>query len=119
MNENLLKYEAEKELQEHREHKEVLIAIAHILKTKEGLQLFTYLFKNLDVTMLPDRGMQANDLQEYLGFLRAGNSIYKLACEADSETSASIIAKLERKRYEDTYEQYRLEQQFTTETTKY
>ena len=48
-------------------------------------------------------------LHEYLGHLRAGNSIYKLACEADSEIAASLLSKLERERYEHILEQYRIE----------
>lgn len=103
--------EFEKEImrQEALEHRDVLLAIAVILKTNEGLQLFNYLFKNFEVMCVPDRGIVDNELHEYLGFLRAGNSIYKLACEADATTAASILAKLERKRYEQIYEQYRID----------
>ncbi len=104
-----VKAQQEQDRQEQIEHRDVLLAISAIIKTKEGLQLFSYLFKNFDVMALPDRGLQSEVLHEYLGFLRAGNSIYKLACEADSETAASILAKLERKRYEQIYEQYRID----------
>jgi hypothetical protein len=106
---DIKKYQERIARQEMLEHRDILLAINVILKQKEGLQLFEYLFKHLDVTMVPERGLQENDLHEYLGFLRAGNSIYKLACEADSEIAASIIAKMERKRYADIYEQYRIE----------
>jgi hypothetical protein len=109
MNERAIEYHKEKERKEALEHRDVLLAIAAILKTKEGIQLFSYLFKNFDVTSLPDRSMKGDDLHEYLGFLRAGNSIYKLACEADSESAASLVAKLERERYADTYEQFRID----------
>jgi len=109
MNEKSLALQKERERKEALEHRDVLLAIASILKTKEGIQLFSYLFKNFDVTSLPERGMQGEELNEYLGFLRAGNSIYKLACEADSETAASLIAKLERQRYADIYEQHRID----------
>ena len=108
----LIKKEQERIRQETLEHRDVLLAISSILKTKEGLQLFLYLFKNLDVTCVPERGMSEKDLHEYLGFLRAGNSVYKLACEADSETAASLLAKLERQRYEVLYEQHRIENGF-------
>jgi hypothetical protein len=63
---------------------------------------------------LPDKSMEGNILHEYLGFLRAGNSIYKLACEASSETAAHILAKIERERYEDKYEQFRIENGLNT-----
>jgi hypothetical protein len=109
INEEVLKREQEEIRREQLEHRDVLLAISAIIKTKEGQQLFSYLFKNFEATSLPDRSMEGSTLHEYLGFLRAGNSIYKLACEADSETAASLIAKLERKRYEYLYEQHRTE----------
>lgn len=110
MNEiSISEYQKEQDRQEKLEHRNVLLAIASIIKTKEGTKIFEYLFKNLDVAVLPERGMEGNILHEYLGFLRAGSSIYKLACEADSETAANILAKLERKRYEQLYEQHRIE----------
>jgi hypothetical protein len=108
------KYQIEKDRKEAIEHRDVLLAIGAILKTKEGLQFFKYLFKNLDVAELPDKSMEGNILHEYLGFLRAGNSIYKLACEASSETAAHILAKIERERYEDKYEQFRIENGLNT-----
>src|SRR5690554_2457325 len=100
LNEELLEFQARKDRQEKIEHRDVLLAIGAILKTKEGLQLFKYLFKSLDVSNLPEPGLADRHLHEYLGFLRAGNSIYKLACEADFEIAASILAKLEKERYD-------------------
>lgn len=105
---DLIKLQQERERQEALEHRDVLLAINVILKSKEGLQLFDYLFKNFEVMCTPELGAKGEDLHEYLGFLRAGNSIYKLACEADAVTAASILAKLERKRYEDKYHEYRI-----------
>jgi hypothetical protein len=113
----LQKYEIEKRRQEAVEHQNVLLAIASIINTDEGRTLFSYLFKNFEVTTLPDKSFEGNMLHEYLGFLRAGNSIYKLACEAASEQAAQITAKLERKRYDDLLEQFRLENGFTDTNT--
>jgi hypothetical protein len=107
--EQLVKYEKEVERKESIEHRDTLLAIAAILKTEQGQKLFRYLFKHLEVANLPERGLDNNTLQEYLGFLRAGNSIYKLACEAASEESSRILAKIERERYEHLYEQHRIQ----------
>lgn len=104
-----LEREQRKEIAERIEHRDTLLAIAAILKTKEGLQLFKYLFKNLEVTTLPYGALEGHALHESLGFLRAGNSIYKLACEADYLASATLIAQLEKERHENDYEQYRIE----------
>jgi hypothetical protein len=103
------KYYEEKERQESIEHRDALLAIASVVKTKEGEKLFRYLFKNFEVANLPDRGLEDKDLYEYLGFLRAGNSIYKLVCEADAEIAGSILSKLERERYEHKLAEHRIE----------
>lgn len=104
--ENLEELQARKVRQEELEHRDVLLAIGAILKNKEGQQLFKYLFKTLDVICDPPPGMEGNILHEYLGHLRAGNSVYKLVCEADFEIAASILSKLERERYDELYEQH-------------
>lgn len=108
MNNNLEEYLKEQELQERLEHRDVLLAIAAILKTDSGITLFSYLFKNLEVGELPFQDMEGNILHDRLGFLRAGNSIFKLACEADSKIAASILSKLERRRYEQLCEQHNI-----------
>lgn len=106
---SLVDYYKEEKRIEDVEHRDVLLAIGVLLKSAEGIQLFAYLFKSLDVATLPERGLEGNDLHDHLGFLRAGNSIYKLVCEADPEIAASILSKLERKRYERLYEQHRID----------
>jgi hypothetical protein len=114
MNEKLVEYHNNLERQEALEHRDVLLAIAAIIKQPEGLKLFRYLFKYFNVAELPDQSMTGNLLHEYLGFLRAGNSIYKLVCEADAMIAASVLSKLEREKYDRLNEQYRLEQELNT-----
>jgi hypothetical protein len=106
-------YQHNKTRQEELEHRDVLLAIRSIFKQKEGLKFFKYLLKNLDVGMLPERGMTGENLSEYLGFLRAGNSIYKLACETDSETTASLMAQIEKEKHEDAIHLYRIKNGLT------
>jgi len=114
MNEKLAEYFRNQERQEALEHRDVLLAIASIIKNAEGIKLFRYLFKYFNVAELPEQTMQGNVLHEYLGFLRAGNSIYKLVCEADSMIAASILSKLEREKYDRLNEQYRIENDLDT-----
>lgn len=106
--ETVQEYNERKERQAQLEHRDVLLAIAAILKTKEGLQFFKYLFKHLEVATIPEQGMEGNVLHDFLGFLRAGNSIYKLACEAECNIAASILSKIEREKYDDLIEQTRI-----------
>ena len=108
--EQLSRLEFERNRKEMLEHQNVLLAISAILKTDNGQKLFKYLFKTLDVFEVPAVEMEGKILYEYLGHLRAGNSIYKLASEASSEAAAAIMAKIEREKYEDKYEQFRIEQ---------
>ena len=101
-------YNLERERRAELEHRDVLLAIAALLKTKEGRSFFQYLFKSLDVGVVPEQGLSGEQLHDYLGFLRAGNSIYKLTCEADFEEAARIMSKIEREKYDDLIEQHRL-----------
>jgi len=82
------------------EHRDALLAIASIMATDEGRKFFKYLFKTLEVMELPPPEMEGNVLHGFLGHLRAGNSIYKLASQAASEATALITAQIERERYE-------------------
>ena len=109
MSKKLREFFDNQERQEALEHRDVLLAIGSIIKTPAGEKLFKYLFKNFEVAELPDRSVEGNVLHEYLGFLRAGNSIFKLVSEADSVISASILAKIERERYDKLCEQHRIE----------
>jgi hypothetical protein len=116
MTEALEKFEKEKERKENIAHRDVLLSIGAILATKEGKELFEYLFKNLDVAQVPEIGMQGMDLHDYIGFLRAGNSIYKLACEAAYETAASIIAKIEKEKYDELKQRFNIEHGINADT---
>lgn len=113
MNDKILEYHKIQEHKERVEHQNTLLALGSILKTKEGQQIVKYLFKNFEVGNLPDRSFEGNILHEYLGFLRAGNSIFKLVSEADFEVSSQILAKIERERYEDKLHLHRLEHELT------
>lgn len=93
----------EQEQREALEHRDVLMAIGSILKSQAGQQLFTYLFKTFEVAQPIPEGMDETFLREYLGFSRAGNSIYKLVCEADFQQAANILSKIERERYDHIY----------------
>jgi len=104
-----LEREARKEIQEQTEHRDALLAISALMKTREGRSFFKYLFKAFEVMTLPDPSLSGNVFFESLGFLRAGKEIYKLACEANSDEAATLLSELEKERYADKYEQYRID----------
>ena len=90
---------ANEELKERIEHSEVLSAIKTILTSEAGKHFIKYLFKNLDVAILPEFGLSGDMLMDRLGFLRAGNSVFKLVAEANPEIAGTIIGLIEKERY--------------------
>lgn len=83
------------------EHRDVLLDIRAILATTSGRNFFKYLFKNFEVNDLPELGLEGVFLHDRMGFLRAGNSIFKLVCEADPTLAATILAQKEKDRYDE------------------
>lgn len=101
----------DKELQEQIrkeaiEHRDVLMDIQAIFSQKNGKNFFKYLFKHFNVGEMPETGLQGDMLHEALGLHRAGNSIFKLAAEADPQIAASLLAEIEKERYEELYQAY-------------
>lgn len=111
----LTRYYEEKERLEGVEERDALLSVAAVMKTKEGEKFFRYIFKSFEVLNLPPKEMKGEELIEYLGFLRAGESIYKLACQADFERTAVMMSKLERERYEHKLNEYRIEHGINTD----
>lgn len=93
------KEEINEDMRERLEHRDVILAIRAIFATNSGPILFKYLFKHFDVAQLPEPGLESQMLYEYLGMLRAGNSIFKLASEADFETTGRLLAEIEKDKY--------------------
>ncbi len=95
--------EQKEELAERLEHRDVLLNIQAILSTEPGRGFFKYLFKNFEVGEMPQIGLEGPFLMDRLGFLRAGNSIFKLAAEANAEIAAGLLAQNEKERYAKIY----------------
>lgn len=98
-NENL----TPEEIQERIEHRDALLAIREISATKRGKDLLRYLIKNFDVGQFPDLGLDGALLHDRLGFLRAGNSIFKLISEANAVVAGELLAQVEKERSEKLY----------------
>lgn len=91
------------EIKEAIEHRDVLLDIRAVLATNEGKRLFKYLFKSFEVGELPPLGMDGPILMDKLGFLRAGNSIFKLAAEGEAGVAGALLAQIEKERYVEIY----------------
>lgn len=94
-------YEIEQQdLKERLEHRDVLLAIQALLVTKPGKDFIKYLFKNFDVAVPPEFGLSGELLHDRIGFLRAGNSIFKIVAESSPEMAGSILAQIEKEKYD-------------------
>ena len=100
----------DEELKEALEHRDMIMAIRAILATSAGKVFFKYCFKHFEVGQLPQLGIEGSLLFDKLGFLRAGNSIFQLASEADPHMTATLFAETEKERHEQLYAEAQAEQ---------
>jgi hypothetical protein len=77
----------------------VILDVQAVLLTPSGKNLFKNLFREFELGQVPAVGMEGNLLFEYMGHLRAGNSIFKLAAEANPDVAGSLLAQIEKERY--------------------
>lgn len=96
----------QEELNERLEHQKMLEDVRQLLLTKAGRGFVKYLFKNLDVGESVEFGLTGEILMDRLGFMRAGNSIFKIITEADADQACQILAQLERERYAEKVRAY-------------
>lgn len=94
---------SEEERKEAIEHRDMLLDLRAVLATVSGKKVFKYLYKHLGVSELPEFGMTGDLLMDRLGYLRAGNAVFKLVSEADAELSGEILAKVEKEKYAQIY----------------
>lgn len=96
----------QEEYAERIEHRDALLDVRAIVSTSAGIRFFKYLFKSLEVNELPELGLEGNLLHEKMGFLRAGNSIWKLVAEANAQVAANLLAENEKESYEKLVKQF-------------
>ncbi len=85
-------------LKEQAEYNHALKCIQVVIQTQAGRDLITYLLKSLDVNEYPVVGMTGDMLMDRMGFLRAGNSIFKLIAAATPDIAGQIVAQIEKER---------------------
>ncbi len=90
----------EEERRDAVEHQDTILHVRAVLATASGRKIMKYLFKSFGVAELPEIGVDQPFLSERLGFLRAGNSIFKLVAEAAPEVAGNLLAEVEKERYE-------------------
>jgi len=81
------------------EHRQIVLDIQTILASKSGKSFIKYLFESFEVGILPERGLPQDILMDYLGFLRAGNQIFKIVAEANPEIAGTLLGQIEKERH--------------------
>jgi len=82
------------------EHETMLLDLGHILSTTQGQNFIKYLFKHLGVGDLPDLNIPDKLRDDYLGFLRAGQSIFEIVSQADNIKAGLILAQIKKEQYD-------------------
>lgn len=80
--------------QEIHEHETMLIDLSHVMGTAQGRGVLKYLIKHFGVGDLPAPGLPEDIAKEYIGWLRAGQSIFEIAAQADSAKASMILAEI-------------------------
>lgn len=88
------------------EENEAVLAMQELLQTKEGQLVFKYLLKSFDIVEATPIGATGELLFDRLGFLRAGNSIFKLMSKANPNIAGTLLAEIEKERYDEITKAY-------------
>lgn len=90
--------EDESQTEELSDDEKVLRHLDAVLATQSGILFIKYLFKNFGVGEVPDIMCRGENLLDRVSFLRAGNSIYKLAMAANPKLAGQILAEIEEEK---------------------
>lgn len=80
------------------EYESVLLHIRAVCATISGREFIKYLFKNLDVGVIPDAGLPENILRDHLGIMRAGTSIFELISVVEPELAGNLLSQIQKER---------------------
>lgn len=84
--------------QEIKEHETMLLDLGLILSTPQGQNFIKYLLKNFGVGDLPEINMPDKLRDDYIGFLRAGQSIFEIVSQADTIKAGLILAQIQKEK---------------------
>lgn len=76
------------------EKRDIEFAIRALFKTHEGKLFFKYLLKEFKVGDLPPIGMEGPLLHDYLGFCRAGYSLFEILTKISPVETSLLMADI-------------------------
>lgn len=83
---------------EIKEHETMLLDLGLILSTPHGQNFIKYLLKHFGVGDLPEINMPDKLRDDYIGFLRAGQSIFEIVSQADTIKAGLILAQIQKEK---------------------
>lgn len=89
----------EQQMREQVEYQNCLNDIRTVLGTAPGKRFMLYLLKSLNYGDFPPPGFPENMLQDRLGFLRAGQSIFEMIVQAHPDHAGDLAAIIAKERY--------------------
>lgn len=82
------------------EHDQMLQDLGLVLTTPHGQNFIKYLMKHFSVADLPPIGLPDEVRQEYIGFLRAGQSLFEIVSQADTNKAGLILAQIQKEKFD-------------------
>lgn len=82
-----------------KEHEIMLMNLKVLLSRPDGKVFMKYLMKHFGVGEIPPIGMDVDTLRDFMGFSRAGESIFSIAAQADPITTGILIAEIQKEKY--------------------
>jgi hypothetical protein len=86
---------------EQLKHDEILKSISVVISSPHGKKFIKYLFNEFSIGGFPPVGLYGEALTEYMAYLRAGNSIYKMVLESAPEQTGQLISDMEKERQDE------------------
>jgi hypothetical protein len=77
----------------------MLMNLKTVLDTQSGTELFKYLFKHFMVTETVPIGLPDEVKNDWLGYIRAGQSLFSIVAQADAFKAGNIIAETTKEKY--------------------
>lgn len=78
----------------------MLLDLSHVLSTPQGQNFIKYLMKHFTVGELPAINIPDKLRDEYIGFLRAGQSLFEIVSQADTIKAGLILAQIQKEKYD-------------------
>lgn len=94
-----MKSNLDEEVLERARHQDALLEINKILSTSSGQKFMKYLLQDLDYGEFPEIGLPENILHDRIGFLRAGQSVFKMIAQANPGIAGTLVGQIEKERY--------------------